>query len=171
MPYAPIRSISFQGKSSILSTRRKLCMPSDEQTLPSSTVNLPPPQSISSSPTPHCHPTSHCADTVSAHQSHTPKKVIKSPTSLEIQSLYSSLSSQSKSKPCILSLVKDYSSSFVPKSLHPDLPPILSSMYDTNYLTMNYTELLSVSADIILSVTPPQCNAIHKTAIKIKPLV
>ena len=78
---------------------------------------------------------------------------------MELDLLYSTLA-KSKSKPAILSLVKDHSSSFIPKSLHPDLPPLLSSY--SNYLTKQYTELLSIAADVSLSVTPAQCNAVEE---------
>ena len=119
VPYAPIRDINFQGKSSMLNTWRKLRMPPDEQTLQSpvfcefaTSIVL---SELSLTLSSHAPQLSHPTQSYEAAQN--PKKVIEPSTPLEIQSWYSSLSSQSKSKPCILSLVKDYSSSFVPKSL------------------------------------------------------
>ena len=70
------------------------------------------------------------------------KKVPSStPTEIELQDLFHKLS-WSKSKPAILSLVTPYNVQFKPKSTQEIYPQVLSELYETEYISLNYRELL-----------------------------
>ena len=50
-------------------------------------------------------------------------------------------------------------SSFVPKSLVPALPPLLSELYNSRFLSASFSELLTV---VNISVTPAQHTAVEE---------
>ncbi len=139
VPYSPVMGIKFKGNSTSLKGWKAFRTPSPVVE-----------QGHSRSPSP--------ATSRSPSPSPSAKKV-KGPTTEEVNGLYSRLS-KCKSKPSILSLIPNYSSSYLPKSLHPDLPPVLpTSLFDSDKLKMNYFELLKVSADTEINVSPEQCIA------------
>ena len=72
--------------------------------------------------------------------------------------LFASLSVCS-AKPAILSLVKSYSSSYIPKSLAPDLPPVLTDLFKPEYLNSNFGDLLQMASDTEIPVSVKQCEA------------
>ena len=49
------------------------------------------------------------------------------------------------SKPAILSIVSGFSESYIPSSLKPDLPPLLTELYDKELSESNFKEILSAT--------------------------
>ena len=140
VPYSPVSDIKFQGKSTMLSAWQAFRTPS-----PAINQSRSPSPCTSRSPSPA--PSS--------------LKKLKIPSSEEVNGLYLSLS-KCKSKPSILSLISNYSSKYVPKSLHPDLPPVLpTTLFDSEKLTMNYFDLLKAAAEVEVIVTDEQCVAVE----------
>ena len=86
---------------------------------------------------------------------------VQPPSTIVLDTLHGYLS-KCKSNPSILALVKDYSSSFVPKSLPPALPSLLSELYNSGFLSASYSELLTLAADVNISVTPAQRTAVEE---------
>ena len=74
-----------------------------------------------------------------------------------------------KSKPVVLSLVEKYASKYVPKALDEDLPICLSTLYNPEYLSLNYHELLKFCEECSITVLESEAKAVKK-AIKIKGL-
>ena len=81
-------------------------------------------------------------------QSLATSKKIEPPSQNELCELYSALS-KCKSKPAILSLVKEHASDYIPKSLNPQFPQPLSTLYDPSKLDASYTELLSAADAVV----------------------
>ena len=179
VPYAPVEQIKFHGKIRARSTWKaahhlpSVVEQSSSITCKSSTSSISPdltslPSSSSLTP-PH-----HNVSATALSQSHyfstestsvPPRKQLKTinpPTDAEIQKFYSSLA-KCKGKPAILSLTRDYSSSYIPLSLSPDLPSPLSSLYNSEYLSSNYTDLLSLAEELEISITEGQCLAVEKS--------
>ena len=128
VPYAPLHDISFKGQCAMLSEWKKFRTPS-------------PSPAVAHSPSPGP------SNASSRSPSPAPPKIkkIKKPITKEISELYSALS-KCKSKPSILSLIKDYSSEYVPKSMNPDIPEVLATtLFDKEKLSMNYLDLLKRS--------------------------
>ena len=50
-------------------------------------------------------------------------------------------------KPAILSIIEQYATLYVPKSLHAELPKDLSCLYDSNLLKMDFAHLLELSEE------------------------
>ncbi len=142
VPYSPLSGIKFKGKSSTLKEWKAFRTPSpavDQTPSPNPSPSPSPAVSRSTSPAPVA-------------------KKIKAPTTEEVDKLYLSLS-KCKSKPSVLSLISN-SSAYVPKSLHPDLPPVLTTaLFDSDKLNMNYFDLLRVASEIEVIVTLEQCRA------------
>jgi hypothetical protein len=88
---------------------------------------------------------------------------VPSPSPSELGDLFRTLSSCS-TKPAILSLVKPYSASYIPKSLHPDLPPVLSFLFEQTLMQENYENLLRISTVKIdcYNVTHDQRKTVEK---------
>ena len=53
------------------------------------------------------------------------------------------------SKPAILSLIPDFADSYVPKSLSPELPDVLSNLYDKGLVNADYPILLKKAEAIV----------------------
>jgi hypothetical protein len=83
------------------------------------------------------------------------------PSHDEINNFFSSLASESSTKPAILSLIEPYSSSYVPKSLDEDLPMCLSSLFKPENLTCTYGELLQMSKEYNLFVSSDQIQVVE----------
>ena len=65
------------------------------------------------------------------------KKPISCPTHNELKEFYTSLS-KCPSKPAILSVIDEFSLPYIPKSLAPDLPPVLSDLYNQDLRCAQY---------------------------------
>ena len=86
---------------------------------------------------------------------------VQPPSTIALDMLHAYLS-KCKFNPSILALVKDYSSSFVPKSLAPALPPLLLELYNSGFLSASYSQLLTLAGDVNVSVTPAQRTAVEE---------
>ena len=61
-------------------------------------------------------------------------------------------------------MISKYSPEYVPKSLHPDLPPVLTTtLFDSEKLKTNYFDLLKAAGDIEVIVTAEQCIAAERS--------
>ena len=81
----------------------------------------------------------------------------ESPSKEELCQLFSALA-ESSSKPAILALVEPHCESYIPSSLSEGLPIILSTLYNSEFLSLNYSELLLKSSECVISVTPEQAD-------------
>ena len=156
VPYAPIKSINFIGKSkshSILAS----CTSSSSSASPSpSTSTSPSPVGPSPLPSPVASPTHHPG-------------ALNPPSCDELNVFFSSLASVSSSKPALLSLIEPYSSKYVPRSLDEDLPMCLSNLFKPENLTCSYGELLQLVKEFDITVTPNQIEAVEsKTRLQSK---
>uniref|UniRef100_A0A1X7TTG2 YqaJ viral recombinase domain-containing protein n=1 Tax=Amphimedon queenslandica TaxID=400682 RepID=A0A1X7TTG2_AMPQE len=154
----PNKLIVEQSSSTTHSSSTPSISP-DITSLPSSSSLTPPHHNVSATLSQSDHFSTGLASLPSPKQ---PSKTINPPTDAEIQKLYSSLA-KCKSKPAILSLTRDYSSSYIPISLSPDLPSPLSALYNSEYLSSHYIELLSLAEDLEISITEGQCLAVEKS--------
>lgn len=68
-------------------------------------------------------------------------------------------------KSAILSLVPEYSDSFIPQSLSESLPPLLSGLYKPEHLELPYHKLLEVCEDVYdsLEISAEQCINLEKS--------
>ena len=151
VPYAPIMDINFFGKSHSIN-----------RVTPTST----PSSSRSSSPTP---PSSSTAST---------PRSLQPPLDEELEDFYKALASNS-TKPAILSIIEPYSSNYVTMSLNEDLPMCLLDLMKPENLTKEYGELLTLSKQCSITVTPAhiktvenktrcqsKCNLWHRMSIQ-----
>ena len=63
------------------------------------------------------------------------------PSASELNDFYKTLSETGK--PAILSIVPDYSEAYVPLQVNGDLPSPLTNLYNKEFLSLTYTDLLS----------------------------
>ena len=73
------------------------------------------------------------------------KKSICPPTETEQKQFFSSLASCTGAKPAVLAIVPQHCDAYVPASLAPELPMVLSDLYHTHNFTLGYHELLQVA--------------------------
>ncbi|XP_044169839.1 uncharacterized protein LOC114950648 [Acropora millepora] len=73
---------------------------------------------------------------------------VAAPSETELNEFFISINKCS-SKPAILSLIPDYADSYVPKSLSPELPDVLSNLYDKDLANADYPTLLKKAEDIV----------------------
>ena len=153
VPYAPMRSINFQGKSGSLSAL--FPKPSEHSTTTqySSSASISPAvmvNAVSQSSIAMPHASSESSSQVEySTSSSSPSSVSKictrkklcPPSSQELNGFFESLSKCS-TKPAILSVVKGYSSKYIPNSLSPNLPPPLSHLFQSDCMKKTYYELL-----------------------------
>lgn len=74
------------------------------------------------------------------------------PRDTDLETFYHPLSSAG-TRPAILSLVPSHCSSYIPKSLLPTFPTPLSFLHSSEYMTLEYHELLKVCESIEIIVT------------------
>ena len=82
---------------------------------------------------------------------------VDNPSQEDLCQLFSALA-VSSSKPAILALVEPHCESYVPSSLSGGLPIILSTLYNSEFLSLNYSELLLKASECVISVTPEQAD-------------
>ena len=82
---------------------------------------------------------------------------VESPSKEELCQLFSALA-ESSSKLAILVLVEPPCESYIPSSLSGGLLIILSTLYNSEFLSLNYSELLLKSSECVISVTPEQAD-------------
>lgn len=174
--YAPVKDINFVGKKRSATKLSSL----DFRPSPSSTPapflatirssSSPPASSMTASPAlfMSCSTTpSATARSTSVTPSTTPR-TSKSPTpfrektpSHDATMAFLGMLAASKSKPAILSLVEPYSSQYVPKSLDSNFPVCLSQIFKSEYLNLNYSELLAIASDYQFTVTEQQAMEVE----------
>ena len=74
-----------------------------------------------------------------------------------------------ETKPAILTLIEPYASSYIPKSLHPALPIVLSGLYKADLLKMDIAQLLELSQEKIetcYNIIGGQCVAVEENTRK-----
>ena len=86
------------------------------------------------------------------------------PTSDEFALFYKNISRQG-TKPAILSLIPNYSDSYVPKSTQPHFPRPLTALHSAEYIALNYHELLQVCEHVSVDTTKEMCNLIEKETV------
>ena len=91
------------------------------------------------------------------------KACLCAPTEQEQYKFFNSLSTciQSGAKPAVLALVPPHCDEYVPTSLAPELPTVLSDLYKTEYLKLRYNELLQKACSIQIAVTTNQVLAVE----------
>ena len=87
-------------------------------------------------------------------------------TDEEEQKFYASLSKLSGVKPVILSVLPNYSDSYVPLSVTLDLPPSLSTLYDTKNLSLSYFELLKLAHSTEINITEEQIALVQSSTVE-----
>ena len=70
------------------------------------------------------------------------KRLIPPPSNTEMSQFFDSLGD---AKPAVLAVVSPYCDAYVPLSLAPELPMVFSDLYRTEYLSLDYHELLARS--------------------------
>ena len=78
----------------------------------------------------------------------TPTKLVSCPTHNELKEFYTSLS-KCPSKAAILSGIDESSLPYIPKSLAPDLPPVLSDLYNQDLRYAQYLKILQQASTIV----------------------
>ena len=82
---------------------------------------------------------------------------VHSPSEDQLCQLFSALAASS-SKPAILAVVEPHCDSYVPSSLSEGLPIVLSTLYNPDFLSLNYSELLAKASECVISVTQEQVD-------------
>ena len=72
-----------------------------------------------------------------------------------------SLLSCTGAKPAVLALVSPHCDGYVPTSLAPELPSVLSDLHQTEYLKLGYHELLQKACSIDITVTSNRALAVE----------
>ena len=83
------------------------------------------------------------------------------PTEQEQSKFFNSLSSCTGAKPAVLALVPPHCDDYVPTSLAPELPSVLSDLYQKEYLMLGYHELLQKACSTDITVTTNQVLAVE----------
>lgn len=83
------------------------------------------------------------------------KKTVTPPDDSSVKAFLKALS-ETNTKPAVLSLIPEYSDSYVPTVLQGGLPNILSELHNENAQTLPYNELLNMCDNIDISVSPEQ---------------
>lgn len=82
---------------------------------------------------------------------------VGAPSEAELTEFFNNIN-KCPSKPAILSLIPDHAVFYVPKSLTPDLPDVLSNLYDESLANADYPTLLEKANEIVeeIQVTKKQ---------------
>lgn len=131
VPYAPVRKINFLGRKGSQTQLATLQLQSGQS---HSVAGRSPSPSL--------------------------VKTVSDPTDEEINILFTSLAA-CKSRPAVLSLVKPYCNSYVPKSLDEGLPMSLPCLFNPEHLKMNYSKLLQYAKENPIQVTPDEAKLVE----------
>ena len=83
------------------------------------------------------------------------------PTEQEQSDFFDRLSTCTGAKPAVLALVPPHCDDFIPTSLAPELPSVLSDLYQAEFLKLGYHELLQKAHSIDITVTTNQVLAVE----------
>ena len=167
VPYAPMQSINFLGK--IGSLAALFPKPSSEHSTTSSFASFSPGvmvNAVSQSSMPHASESSSQVEysTSSSYSSEfniCARKKFCPPSSQELNGFFESLSKCS-TKPAILSVVRGYSSKYIPNSLSSDLPSPLSHLFQSGCIKKTYYEMLQIAQQTEVSVTEAQAKKLRR---------
>ena len=84
------------------------------------------------------------------------------PSDEEQRTFLGRLASLKSNRPVVNSVIPEFCNAYVPMSLAPDLPPVLSSVYETSNLKLGYYELLEKAENTTIIVTPQQVNSVEQ---------
>ena len=87
------------------------------------------------------------------------------PNSTELKSFFEKLS-QCETKPAVLSVVPQFSGQYIPKARSGTFPSPLQSLYNSKYLTHNYTDLLLTCDSIDINVSSDMVKAVDEETTK-----
>ena len=88
-------------------------------------------------------------------------KEVPSPTAGELSTLFQQLS-LAGSKAAVLRVVPEICKQFKPTSLSETFPCVLTSLYDPEKLTLDFSELLKKCEEVKLTVTPEQAKSVER---------
>lgn len=88
------------------------------------------------------------------------------PNSEELGVFFNTLSTCSKTKPAILSIIPNFSTQYIPVIRNNTFPTPLQSLYDPKYLTLNYTDLLQVCDSTDIKVSQDMAKAVEEATIQ-----
>ena len=156
VPYAPVKDIGFIGKKrKVMSSAKKSsdhCGTSAAEKCDEGNI----------SDTKKCDQGNISAGATETSSSPLKKKAcLHAPTEQEQSEFFNSLSSCIGAKPAVLALVPPHCDNYVPTSLAPELPNVLSDHYQTEYLKLGYHELLQKASSIDITVTTSQALAVE----------
>ena len=83
------------------------------------------------------------------------------PTESEMANLFDSLS-KCKTKPAVLSVVPVFSEKYVPKSSLVTFPKPFNTLYKSDFLQLNYDELLTQCGSVFIDITQEMADAVEK---------
>ena len=88
-------------------------------------------------------------------------KIVPEPTDAELKTFYSQMNATG-TRPALLSVVPEYCHQF--KTSHPDniLPPLLTDLYNPQYSTLSYPDLLKKCSDVQLTITQEEADNVEK---------
>ena len=82
------------------------------------------------------------------------------PSDDDFRCYYSNISQQG-TKPSVLSLIPEHSDNYVPKIYQPQFPQPLTALRKTEYMKMDYHELLAVCENVSISITQEMSTLIE----------
>ena len=82
------------------------------------------------------------SDDSSTSSSYSKRRKVDVPTSEEKKQFLDSLASSKSAKPAVLSVISGYCDKYLPSALSSDLPSVLTDLYNSSYLALNYYDLL-----------------------------
>ena len=96
------------------------------------------------------------------------RKKLDAPSQEEKTKFLDSLASMSSAKPGVLSVLPGYCDKYIPCIIQQssDLPPLLTDLYDSSYLTLSYFDLLELASTTVINVTDEQCTAVERNTRK-----
>lgn len=86
--------------------------------------------------------------------------IVPKPGTSDLQKFFSRLS-DCGTKPAILSIIKPYSDSYIPKVTIPSFPKPLQELYNKKFLELSYTELLSACEKTEIALTAQNVTAVE----------
>ena len=94
-------------------------------------------------------------------QKHTYPATGEKPTESEMANLFDSLS-KCKTKPAVVSAVPVFSENYVPKSSLVNFPKPLNTLYQSDFLQINYDELLEHCESVLVDITQEMANVVEQ---------
>ncbi|SMN01988.1 hypothetical protein SPONN_289 [uncultured Candidatus Thioglobus sp.] len=155
IPYLRVKDIDFSSPGS----KKK----GIDCSIAASTSNAPScPIAASTSNAPSTASTSNAPSCSSQHQQ---QHKVTLPNSTELKSFFTDLS-KCNTKPAILSVVEQFTDQYIPKTRSGVFPNTISSLYNSKYLSSNYTELLHICDSVSIDFTDDMVKAVRTETVK-----